>query len=69
MNGVNSDKIQPFIHLRQLSIADWPPSLLDNTAWNGTIQKDTTSAIKVKNTYEEKRQLTVQKTVNRMGIQ
>ena len=64
MNGVNSDKIQPFIHLRRLSIADWPSSLLDNTAWSGTIQKDTTSAIKVKNTYEEKRQLTVQKTVN-----
>ena len=42
---------------------DWISTLLDNTAWNGTLQKDTTSAIKVKSTYEEKRQLTVQNTV------
>lgn len=49
--------------VKETAYADWTPSLLDNTAWNGTIQKDTTSAIKVKNTYEEKRQLTVQKTV------
>ncbi len=50
--------------VKETAYADWTPSLLDNTAWNGTIQKDKTSAIKVKNTYEEKRQLTVQKTVN-----
>ena len=49
--------------VKETAYADWISSLLDNTAWNGTIQKDTTSAIKVKSTYEEKRQLTVQKTV------
>lgn len=49
--------------VKETVYADWISSLLDNTAWNGTIQKDTTSAIKVKSTYEEKRQLTVQNTV------
>ena len=49
--------------VKETAYADWTPSLLDNTAWNGTIQKDTMSEIKVKNTYEGKRQLTVQKTV------
>lgn len=50
-------------NVKETAYADWISSLLDNTAWNGKIQKDTMSAIKVKNTYEEKRQLTVQKTV------
>lgn len=49
--------------VKETVYADWISTLLDNTAWNGTLQKDTTSAIKVKSTYEEKRQLTVQNTV------
>lgn len=48
--------------VKETAYVDWTPSLLDNTAWDGTIQKNTTSEIKVKNTYEG-RQLTVQKTV------
>lgn len=50
-------------NVKETAYVDWTPSLLDGTAWSGTIQKDTTSEIKVKNTYEEKRQLTVKKTV------
>lgn len=50
-------------NVKETAYVDWTPSLLDNTTWDGTIQKDTTSKIKVKNTYEEKRQLTVKKTV------
>lgn len=42
---------------------DWTSSLLENTEWNGTIQKNQVSKITVKNTYEAKRQLTVEKTV------
>lgn len=42
---------------------DWTSSLLENTEWNGTIQKNQVSKIIVKNTYEAKRQLTVEKTV------
>lgn len=49
--------------VKETAYVDWTPSLLDGTAWDGTIRKDTTSEIKVKNTYEEKRQLTVKKTV------
>lgn len=50
-------------NVKETAYVDWTPSLLDDTNWGGTIQKDTTSEIKVKNTYEEKRQLTVKKTV------
>ena len=50
-------------NVKETAYVDWTPSLLDGTVWRGTIQKDTTSEIKVKNTYEEKRQLTVKKTV------
>ena len=50
-------------NVKETAYVDWTPSLLDGTVWSGTIQKDTTSEIKVKNTYEEKRQLTVKKTV------
>ena len=49
--------------VEETAYVDWTPSLLDGTAWSGTIQKGITSEIKVKNTYEEKRQLTVKKTV------
>lgn len=49
--------------VKETAYADWTPSLLDNTTWDGSIQKDTPSEIKVKNTYEGKRQLTVKKTV------
>ena len=48
--------------VKETAYVDWTPSLLDNTTWDGTIRKNTTSEIKVKNTYEG-RQLTVQKTV------
>ena len=50
-------------NVKETAYVDWTPSLLDNTAWDGTIQKDTPSEVKVKNTYEEKRQLTVKKIV------
>lgn len=50
-------------NVKETAYVDWTPSLLDGTAWSGTIQKGITSEIKVKNTYEEKRQLTVKKTV------
>lgn len=50
-------------NVKETAYVDWTPSLLDNTTWDGTIQKDTTSEIKVKNTYEGKCQLTVKKTV------
>lgn len=50
-------------NVKETAYVDWTPSLLDNTTWNGSIQKDKPSEIKVKNTYEEKRQLTVKKTV------
>lgn len=50
-------------NVKETAYVDWTPSLLDNTTWDGSIQKDKPSEIKVKNTYEEKRQLTVQKTV------
>ena len=50
-------------NVKETAYVDWTPSLLDGTTRYGTIQKDTTSAVKVKNTYEEKRQLTVKKTV------
>lgn len=49
--------------VKETAYENWTPSLLENTAWSGTIQKDTLSEIKVKNTYEAKRQLTVKKTV------
>lgn len=49
--------------VKETAYVDWKPSLLDNTTWEGTIQRDITSEIKVKNTYEGKRQLTVKKTV------
>lgn len=49
--------------VKETAYVDWTPSLLDNTTWDGSIQKDTPSEVKVKNTYEEKRQLTVKKTV------
>lgn len=49
--------------VKETAYVDWTPSLLDNTTWDGSIQKDTPSEIKVKNTYEGKRQLTVKKTV------
>lgn len=49
--------------VKETAYVDWTPSLLDGTTWKGTIRKDITSEIKVKNTYEEKRQLTVKKTV------
>lgn len=49
--------------VKETAYVDWTPSLLDNTTWDGSIQKDTPSEIKVKNTYEGKHQLTVQKTV------
>ena len=50
-------------NVKETAYVDWTPSLLDNTTWDGSIQKDTPSEVKVKNTYEEKRQLTVKKTV------
>ena len=50
-------------NVEETAYADWTPSLLDNTTRDGTIQKDKPSEIKVKNTYEGKRQLTVKKTV------
>ena len=50
-------------NVKETAYVDWTPSLLDSTTWDGSIQKDKPSEIKVKNTYEEKRQLTVKKTV------
>ena len=50
-------------NVEETAYVDWTPSLLDNTTRAGTIQKDKPSEIKVKNTYEGKRQLTVKKTV------
>lgn len=50
-------------NVKETAYVDWTPSLLDNTTWDGSIQKDTLSEIKVKNTYEGKCQLTVKKTV------
>ena len=50
-------------NVEETAYVDWTASLLDNTTWDGTIQKDKPSEVKVKNTYEEKRQLTVKKTV------
>ena len=50
-------------NVEETAYVDWTPSLSDNTTWDGTIQKDKPSEIKVKNTYEGKRQLTVKKTV------
>ena len=50
-------------NVEETAYVDWTPSLLDNTTLDGTIQKDKPSEIKVKNTYEGKRQLTVKKTV------
>ena len=50
-------------NVKETAYVDWTPSLLNNTTWDGSIQKDTPSEVKVKNTYEEKRQLTVKKTV------
>lgn len=50
-------------NVEETAYVDWTSSLLDDTTWGGTIRKGTTSEIKVKNTYEEKRQLTVKKTV------
>ena len=50
-------------NVKETAYVDWTPSLLDNTTWDGTIQKDKPSEVKVKNTYEGKRQLTVKKTV------
>lgn len=50
-------------NVEETAYVDWTPSLLDNTTRDGTIQKDKLSEIKVKNTYEGKRQLTVKKTV------
>ena len=49
--------------MKETAYVDWTASLLDNTTWDGSIQKDKPSEVKVKNTYEEKRQLTVKKTV------
>ena len=51
-------------NVEETAYVDWTPSLLDNTTRDGTIQKDKPSEIKVKNTYEGKRQLTVKKTVD-----
>ena len=50
-------------NVEETAYVDWTPSLLDNTTWDGSIQKDKPSEVKVKNIYEEKRQLTVKKTV------
>lgn len=50
-------------NVKETAYVDWTPSLLDNTTWDGSIQKDKPSEVKVKNIYEEKRQLTVKKTV------
>lgn len=50
-------------NVKETKYVDWTSSLLDDTTWGGKIRKGTTSEIKVKNTYEEKRQLTVKKTV------
>ena len=50
-------------NVKETAYVDWTPSLLDNTTWDGSIQKDKPSEIKVKNTYEGKCQLTVKKTV------
>lgn len=50
-------------NVKETAYVDWTPSLLDNTTWDGSIQKDKLSEVKVKNIYEEKRQLTVKKTV------
>lgn len=50
-------------NVKETAYVDWTPSLLDNTTWDGSIQKDTLSEIKVKNTYGKIHQLTVKKTV------
>lgn len=50
-------------NVKETAYEDWTSSLLENTKWNGTIQKNQVSKIIVKNTYEAKRQLTVEKTV------
>ena len=50
-------------NVEETAYEDWTSSLLENTKWNGTIQKNQVSKITVKNTYEAKRQLTVEKTV------
>ena len=50
-------------NVKETAYEDWTSSLLENTEWNGTIQKNQVSKITVKNTYEAKRQLTVEKTV------
>lgn len=49
--------------VKETAYEDWTSSLLENTKWNGTIQENQVSKIIVKNTYEAKRQLTVEKTV------
>lgn len=50
-------------NVKETAYEDWTSSLLENTKWNGTIQENQVSKITVKNTYEAKRQLTVEKTV------
>ncbi len=50
-------------NVKETAYEDWTSSLLENTKWNGTIQENQVSKIIVKNTYEAKRQLTVEKTV------
>lgn len=50
-------------NVKETAYEDWTSSLLENTKGNGTIQKNQVSKITVQNTYEAKRQLTVEKTV------
>lgn len=50
-------------NVKETAYEDWTSSLLENTRWKGTIQENQVSKITVNNTYEAKRQLTVEKTV------
>lgn len=50
-------------NVKETAYEDWTSSLLENTKGNGTIQENQVSKIIVRNTYEAKRQLTVEKTV------
>ncbi len=49
--------------VKETSYTDWTASLLDDTTLTGTIKADETSNVSVKNTYVEKHELTVSKTV------
>ena len=50
--------------VKETGYTDWTASMLDNTSLSGTIEADNGSKVSVKNTYVEKHDLSVTKTVN-----